>query len=113
MKSFFQTIGLVLITPVVVMVAFSKPIVTFGVRFELNKFARAVRASDRMLEEKEKLVDRIDAVEKLLSNENRLSIFAWITHIEDIRDMLKDGITADEVRLIERELEKIEQELNP
>jgi hypothetical protein len=59
------------------------------------------------------LLDRLDAVEERLANGATPSFFDRVNHDEAVRAMLNDGITSDEVRLIERELRKFERELEP
>ena len=86
-------------------------LVAFSVQHDLHDYAKTIRASDRNLEEKERLLDMIDSVETRLNNGATLSLWEWRVHNQSIHAMLEDGITADEVRLIERELQKVKAEL--
>ena len=80
-------------------------------RYDLHHYANEVRRADRPLADKERLLDRIEALDDLLGNGAEIGTCRWATCDEAIRTMLKDGIQADDVRLIERELQRVEQEI--
>jgi hypothetical protein len=107
-----RAIGAVLLLAVFMLLLRWPALVTFGIRHDLHEYAKTIRASSRSLGEKEKLLDRIDALEKSLDGGAAVSAFGWKPHNDAIRAMLDDGLTADEVRLVERELEKVERELS-
>ena len=78
---------------------------------DLWGLARAVRRSTLILQEKERLLDVIERLEDRLDLERSVDLLRWHRHAEAIQDMLNEGIVGDEVRLIERELERCEGEL--
>ena len=73
--------------------------------------ARSVRRSTLVLQEKERLLDVIERLEDRLDLERSVDLLRWHKHAEAIQDMLDEGIVGDEVRLIERELERAECDL--
>ena len=52
----------------------------------------------------ENLEDRVDL-------EDSIDLIRWWQHAEAVDDMLESGIEGDEVRLIERELDRSEKDL--
>jgi len=106
-----RTIGLGLLLALVVVIAQWPSLITFGIQHDLHEYAIAIRSCNQFLEDKERLLDLIDAVESQLENGAMPSMFGWTAHNDAIRAMLDDGITPDEIRLIERELQKAEREL--
>ena len=77
---------------------------------DLWGLARAVRRSTLILQEKERLLDVIERLEDRLDLERSVDLLRWHRHAEAIQDMLNEGIVGDEVRLIERELERCEED---
>lgn len=86
-------------------------VVSMSIQHDLDEYGRLVRASKRSVGEKERLLDVIDSVEEKLDLGAVPSMRRWLRHDSVIRAMLARGITPDEVRLIERELQKFEKEL--
>ncbi len=78
---------------------------------DLWGLARAVRRSTLLLQEKERLLDVIERLEDRLDSERSVDLLHWHRHASASQDMLDEGILGDEVRLIERELERCEGEL--
>lgn len=81
------------------------------IRFSLHGYAAEVRRANRSLEEKERLLDRIEALDDRLRDGATIGTPRWIEAVGAIRKMLSNGIDPDEVRLIERELQRLEREL--
>ncbi len=106
-----RNIGVGLLVVVAVLIAKWPSFVAKGIRHDLHEYAKAIRGCDQGLSDKERLLDVIDAVEAQLDSGTMPSMFSWTAHDDAIRAMLSDGITPDEVRLIERELQKIERKL--
>lgn len=73
--------------------------------------AQKIRALTNPLETKEALLDEIEALMDDLHEGRTIEILRWLEFHEAIEAMLKDGITSDERRLIERECERLEREL--
>jgi len=78
---------------------------------DLRGFARAVRRSTLMLHDKERLLDVIEHLEDRVELEESIGPLRWWQHAEAIQEMLDEGIVGDEVRLIERELDRAENDL--
>jgi preprotein translocase subunit SecD len=87
----------------------------FQIGMDLRGYARAVRQSDMNLGEKEHLLDVIERIEDRLKSGQQIGLRAWCLHDQTIQELLADGIEGDEGRLIERELERTEEdfELTP
>ena len=111
MKTIAQRIGIGVSLLIFLLIARWSDLVAFNMKNRLHKFASAIRASDRSLEDKEQLLEEIDAVIVRLDGGAKPSMWEWTVHDRAIRRMLDDGITGDEGRLIERELQKAEAEL--
>ncbi len=73
--------------------------------------SEALTESFRTLVPKERLLDVIERLEDRLDLGRSVDLLRWHRHAEAIQDMLDEGIVGDEVRLIERELERCEGEL--
>lgn len=106
-----RNIGVGLLVVVALLIAKWPWFVVRGIRHDLHEYAKAIRGCDQRLSDKERLLDVIDAVEARLDNRAIPSMFSWTAHNDAIRAMLDGGITPDEVRLIERELQKVERKL--
>jgi len=78
---------------------------------DLRGFAGAVRRSTLMLHDKERLLDVIEHLEDRVDLEESIGPLRWYQHAEAIQEMLDEGIVGDEVRLIERELDRAENDL--
>ena len=82
----------------------------FQIGMDLRGYARAVRQSDMNLGEKERLLDVIERLEDRLKSGQQIGLRAWCLHDQTIQELLDDGIEGDEGRLIERELERAEED---
>ena len=78
---------------------------------DLRGFARAVRKSTLLLHDKERLLDEIEHLEDRVDFEQSIDLIRWWQHAQAVDDMLEAGIERDEVRLIERELDRSERDL--
>ena len=106
-----RNIGVGLLVVVALLIAKWPSFIASGIRHDLHEYAKAIRGCEQSLSDKERLLDVIDAVEAQLDNGPMPSMFVWMAHDDAVRAMLSDGITHDEVRLIERELQKVERKL--
>jgi len=106
-----RNIGVGLLVVVGLLIAKWPSFVASGIRHDLHEYAKAIRGCDQSLSDKERLLDVIDALEVELDNGAMPSMFSWTAHNDAIKAMLDGGITSDEVRLIERELQKVERKL--
>ena len=82
----------------------------FKIEKDLRDYARAVRQSNLMLDDKERLLDVIERLEDRLKSGEQIDFRLWCLHDQTIQEMLDEGIEGDEARLIERELERTEEE---
>ena len=82
----------------------------FQIGMDLRGYARAVRQSDMNLGDKERLLDVIERLEDRLKSGQQIGLRAWCLHDQTIQELLDDGIEGDEGRLIERELERAEED---
>ena len=78
---------------------------------DLRGFARVVRKSTLLLQDKERLLDVIEHLEDRVDLEESIDLVRWWQHAQAVDDMLESGIEGDEVRLIERELDRSEKDL--
>ena len=99
------------IAALIVLVAFNWISVSrFKIGTDLRGYARAVRHSDLNLGDKERLLNSIERLEDRLKSGEQIDLRIWCLHDQTVWEMLDDGIEADEARLIERELERTEEE---
>jgi hypothetical protein len=77
---------------------------------DLRGYARAVRQSDLNLDDKELLLDVIERLEDRLKLGEQINLRLWCLHDQTIREMLDDDIERDEARLIERELNRVDED---
>lgn len=81
-----------------------------AIRRDLRHYAKVVRESPISVPDKERLLDLTDGLDDRLRHGGSLSWFRWAEADDAIQPMLEDGITKDEVRLIERELQRVGKE---
>ncbi len=79
------------------------------IRVQVREHARLVRQSDCSLPDKERLLDRLDALESRISDGASIGLLRWHECSSIVEGLCEQGITSDEVRLIERELAKLEK----
>jgi hypothetical protein len=99
------------IAVLIVLVAFNWMSVSrFKIEKDLRDYARAIRQSNLMLHEKERLLDQVERLEDRPRSGEQISWRIWCLHNQTIWEMLDDGIEGDEARLVERELERTEED---
>ena len=103
--------GLIAIAFVVAALNWSS-VCCLGIRHDLYQMAKHVRKSDLGLQQKERLLDRIDAIRERVRHGRQPSVISWVEVNYAIHDMLDGGIRGDEPRLIERELDRITNEID-
>ena len=74
---------------------------------DLRDYARTVRQSKLVLHDKERLLDVIERLEDRSKSGEQIDFRLWFRHHQTIHEMLDDEI---EVRLVERELLRTEQD---
>lgn len=79
------------------------------IRLQVREHARLVRQSGCSLPEKERLLDRLDVVEGRIDDGASIGLLRWHECSRIVEELCEQGITSDEVRLIERELAKLER----
>ena len=82
----------------------------FKIEIDLRSYARAVRQSTLRLDEKERLLDVIERLEDRLKAGQQVGLRAWCLHDQTICELIANRIEGDEVRLVERELERAEED---
>jgi len=88
------------------------PTVTRGwMMLDLHRYAKVVRNSERPLHEKERLLDLIENLQDQLRQGTRPKVVRWVECDDAIEGLLRDGLDADEARLIERELQRVVREM--
>jgi hypothetical protein len=83
-------------------------IVATLIRSDLQDCGQAVRRAEITLADKERLLDRIEFIEDRLNQGDPLGYLRWRRTASVIQGMLEDGIHGDEARLLERELDRVE-----
>lgn len=78
------------------------------IRSDLQDYGRAVRNATIAISDKERLLDHIDSVEDRLEQGKSTGYLRWRRTDGIIREILEDGIHGDEVQLLERELDRVE-----
>lgn len=101
-----------LLALVVLVIAIEWPTITrWVIRSDLRHYAQQVRGSSLSLPEKIKLLDRIEAISDRIDAGSNLSHGRWLEADQAVREMLAEGVTEDEVVLIDRELGRVEGRL--
>jgi hypothetical protein len=78
---------------------------------DLRGYATEIRESELPVESKVELLNQIDNLENELNDGCPIGLLRWRSTNAAIQDFLKGDITADEVRLIQRELSQLEKQI--
>jgi hypothetical protein len=79
---------------------------------DLDFYATGLRLAPSPLSLKEPLLDRIDAIEDRVWRGGRLDYSRWRRHDTAIRGLLKQGLDQEAASLIERELNRIDRQID-
>lgn len=79
---------------------------------DLDFYAAGIRLAPTPLSLKEPLLDRIDAIEDRVWRGGRLDYSRWRRHDAAIRELLKQGLDQETTCLIERELNRIDRQID-
>ena len=79
------------------------------IRGAVREHARLVRQSTCTLPDKERLLDRLDGLEGRIEDGASIGLLRWHECSRIVEELCEQGITSDEVRLIERELARLEK----
>jgi hypothetical protein len=83
----------------------------FVFRESLVSQANTIRQASCPIQTKEMLLDRLDDVmDELLAGET-VGLVRFLEFYDAVQPLLKDGITSDEQRLLEREIDRLERDL--
>jgi hypothetical protein len=104
-------VGIVVLVLVAAVLVDFPGIKAWWITADLSEYAQAIRHADCPLEEKERLLDRIEALEDCLRHGGTIGFFRWRTCDRSARDLLELGMTADNIALLERELRRTEREI--
>lgn len=83
----------------------------FAFRESLVWNAQAIRQSTCPLNDKILLLDRLDFLMEYVDEGKTVGVVRWMEFEQAIEPLLKDEITSDEQRLVEREMDRLEREL--
>jgi hypothetical protein len=101
-----------LVLVAVVIAAINWPsLVAYKNHQDLHGYGMTVRRSDCSLSDKERLLDLLDDLDERIGQGEQTSILSWRDEDEIIGSLLKESLTPDRVRLIERELVKVRRKL--
>ncbi len=78
---------------------------------DLAAYATTVRRSYCPVAEKERLLNRIESIERRIDDGEKITPARWQRHDAVLRDMFRQGIMPETLPLIERELQKVENDL--
>ena len=107
MKESLFSVLLVLAGSAVALVAWNWEALTDSrFRNDLQDYARTIRQSDLSLRDKERLLDEVDSLEDRYHRGERIGFSEWRRTNAAIRNMLRGAIEDDQVRLIQRELQR-------
>ena len=81
------------------------------IAFDLREYATEIRQSKLVVDDKVRLLDQIDELDGRLDEGCSLGLFRWWASNDAVRELIQGDITADEVRLLERELEQVGKRL--
>jgi len=107
LRKIVQIICLAMLLAVVLAVFDWSTICRMKIEDDLRDCARTVRQSKLMLHEKERLLDVTERLEDRLRSGDQIDFRRWFRHHQTIWEILDDEI---EVRLLERELLRTEQD---
>ena len=110
-RLFQSAIGVLAVTVIVVGLSWSS-LYGVSIRRDLHRIANQVRKSAISLQQKEQLLDRIDLIRERVRHGRQPSPMSWWEVSDAINDMLDGGIRDDEPRLIEREFDRIVNEID-
>ena len=112
MKESLLSVILVLAGSAVALVAWNwEAVVGSRFRGDLQDYARTIRQSDLPLRDKERLLDEVEALEDRYHRGERVCFSEWRRTNAAIRDMLRGGIEPDQIRLIQRELQRAQERM--
>lgn len=91
-------------------VTFMSPLLEIVIRVELHSYAKVVRSSKCSLQDKERLLDEIETLDGRMKSGAKITALRWAEFHDTVRPLVA-ALCADDVRLLERELQRIEAEL--
>ena len=95
---------------VLMSVAFVPQLIELFVRLDLHSYAKVVRSSSCSLHDKERLLDQIDELDRKVQDGAKITALRWAEFHDAVGPLLA-ALGADEVRLLERELQRLEAEI--
>jgi hypothetical protein len=109
-SGFFQFIA-VIAGIAILTVILRQPTDAVRMRQDLHRITMEIEKADIRLEQKEHLLDEIDAIRRGLHAGASIPAASWLEARESIESLLQGGITDDKFRLIEREFDRITNEI--
>lgn len=80
-------------------------------RESLITHANIIRQANCPLDRKELLLDRLDNLMDDFEAGETIGLLRWTEFRDAVEPLLKDGITSDEQRLVEREIDRLERDM--
>jgi hypothetical protein len=111
LRTVLRYLGVVVLVLMAAVLADFANIKAWWVAADLSEYARVIRHADCPLEEKERLLDRVEALEDCLRHGSTIGFLRWQRCNRAVRDLLDLGLSADNIALLERELHRVEREI--
>jgi hypothetical protein len=109
-NGFFQFLA-VIAGIAILTVIFRQPTDAVRMRQDLHRITMQIEKADIRLDQKESLLDEIEAIRKGLQAGASVPPASWLEAKESIESLLQGGITDEKLRLIEREFARINNEI--
>ena len=87
------------------------PLKNFVFRESLVAHANTIRHASCPINRKELILDRLDDVMDELQSGETVGLVRFLEFYDAVKPLLDDGITSDEQRLVEREIDRLERDL--
>lgn len=110
LNGFFQFVA-VIAGIVIFAVILRQPTNAGRMRQDLHRVSMQIETTNIGLDEKEYLLDQIDAIRRRLHAGASIPAASWLEVKESIESLLKGEITDDTLRLIDREFDRINHEI--
>jgi hypothetical protein len=111
LRTVLRYVGVLALVLVATVLADFSGVKSWWITADLSEYARVIRHADYPLEEKERLLDRTEALEDCVRHGGSIGLTRWWRCNRAVRDLLELGLTNDNIALLERELRRVEREI--